>query len=93
MSLPKYEHFRFSIGQFVILSQPMPLKNDDPDNWLRGTYQVVERLYQECPGGVQLLYYCRPRGALQHDREYVRFNEIELSPLPATKEPTADLPG
>ncbi len=82
MSLPKYEHFKFEVGQFVRSS--FCELNDDKRNSseiLRDTYQIVERMYQECPGGVQLHYLCRPQGFLS-SKEYIRLNEIELIPMP-----------
>jgi hypothetical protein len=49
---PKYEHFKFELGQFV------QLKIHDGMGSARKC-QVIERLVQECPGGVQLHYKCR----------------------------------
>lgn len=62
---PKYEHFKFEIGQFVQqrISADLDIRR----------MIVVERIYQECPGGVQLHYKCRPiREVLQ------QYLEIEL---------------
>lgn len=62
---PTYEHFKFAIGQFV----QQKLNADCPDRKMI----VIERLYQECPGGVQLHYRCRPQ------REMVQqYLEIEI---------------
>lgn len=62
---PKYEHFKFAIGQFV-----QQRINSDHDG---RKMIVVETIYQECPGGVQLHYKCRPQ------RECVQqYLEIEL---------------
>ena len=49
---PKYEHFRFEVGAFV-----QQRINADQD-WRKMI--IMERVYQECPGGVQLHYRCRP---------------------------------
>jgi hypothetical protein len=84
VNVPAYEHFRFKVGEFVQSSfvsvQRDKLKRSSSDI-LRDTFQIVERLYQECPGGVQLHYLVRPIGFLGGDRNYVRYNEIELAPL------------
>lgn len=83
MSLPVYEYFKFAVGQFVVSSyvtvQRDVLKRSS-DRVLNDTFQIVERIYQECPGGVQLHYLLRPQGFL-NGREYIRYNEIELAPL------------
>ena len=81
MSLPRYEHFKYGVGDFVRSS----FCAIDPDaiskrESLCSTLQIVERMYQECPGGVQLHYTCRPYGMISPE-QYVRFNEIELIPL------------
>ena len=85
MALPQYEHFKFSVGDFV---QPVSVGiafRDGKKGFFsreRGTpvMQIIERLYQECPGGVQLLY--KVRGyfgeAAGYAREIDTFNEIEL---------------
>ena len=81
---PIYDHFRFQVGEFVqssfVTVQRDKLKRSSSDI-LRDTFQIVERIYQECPGGVQLHYTVRPISFLGGDRNYVRFNEIELAPL------------
>jgi hypothetical protein len=83
MPSPQYEHFKFNVGDLV---QPVSIAFgfDTPRNSFtsRGTpvMQVIERIYQECPGGVQLFY--KVRGyfgeASAYDPELVMFNEIEL---------------
>ena len=84
MSLPVYEHFKFSVGQFVqssyVAVQKETMKRSSSEI-LRDTFQIVERIYQECPGGVQLHYVVRPMGFLSNGREYLKYNEIELAPL------------
>ena len=86
MALPQYEHFKFSVGDFV---QPVSVtlgfgKRRSFFSRDRGTpaMQVIERLYQECPGGVQLHY--KVRGyfgeAAAYSRETDTFSEIELVP-------------
>lgn len=81
MSLPKYEHFKFAVGQFVRSSFYALDTDRKSSEVLRDTYQIVERMYQECPGGVQLHYLCRPQGVLS-SKEYIRLNEIELIEMP-----------
>lgn len=82
MSLPKYEHFQFEVGEFVLPAFCALHMNDDKSKkeQLHHAFLIVERMYQECPGGVQLHYLCRPQ-ALFGSREYIRFNEIELISL------------
>jgi hypothetical protein len=86
MPSPQYEHFRFKVGDFV---QPISVtlgfgKKNGFFSRERGTpaMQIIERLYQECPGGVQLHY--KVRGyfgeAAGYSREIDTFNEIELVP-------------
>jgi hypothetical protein len=85
MALPQYEHFKFSVGEFV---QPASVKlsfgkkKSPLFSKERGTpaFQIVERLYQECPGGVQLHYKVRPYfgEAAGYGRDIDTFNEIEL---------------
>lgn len=82
MSLPKYEHFKFDVGQFVRSSFCALDEQRSNSDILRDTYQIVERMYQECPGGVQLHYLCRPQGFLA-SKEYIRLNEIELIDMPS----------
>ena len=62
---PVYEHFKFQIGQLV---QQRVSAGFDCRMMI-----VIERVYQQCPGGVQLHYKCRPH------REIVQqFLELEL---------------
>ena len=86
MARPQYEHFKFGVGEFV---QPASVKlsfgSKKKSTFFskeRGTpaFQIVERLYQECPGGVQLHYKVRPYfgEAAGYGREIDTFNEIEL---------------
>jgi hypothetical protein len=83
---PQYKHFKFKVGDFV---QPVSVtlgfgKKQPFFSQQRGTpaMHVVERLYQECPGGVQLSYKVRAYfgEAAGYTREYDTFNEIELVP-------------
>jgi len=78
MSKPKYDHFRFEVGQFVRSSFCLV---DEHKASTRDLYQIVERHYVECPGGVQLFYVCRPQGMFS-EKNYLRLNEIELTELP-----------
>ena len=71
-SLPKYEHFRFECGQFVANAF------SEVNARARGVFQILERQYSECPGGIQIFYVCRPQSAFAPDQQLVRFNEIEL---------------
>lgn len=85
MSKPQYDHFQFKVGDFV---QPVSVTlrfRDGKSGFFsreRGTpvMQVIERVYQECPGGVQLHY--KVRGYFGEAAGYARdidtFNEIEL---------------
>jgi hypothetical protein len=71
---PKYEHFKFSIGDSV---QPKIMADA---RHMHRHMQIVERLYQECPGGVQLHYRCRCAGLIG---TLVDFIEIEIEPYVA----------
>lgn len=82
MGLPRYEHFRFEVGQFVRSSFCLV---EGRESSSRDLYQIVERHYSECPGGVQLFYLCRPQSVFDN-KSYVRFNEIELTELPKKEE-------
>ena len=64
---PFYEHFEFKIGDFV-------QQKISADHQAR-KMQVIERMYQECPGGVQLHALCRQIGGTS-----IRFIECELEP-------------
>ncbi len=48
---PKYEHFAYELGAFVQLKTQSDLNNRK--------MQILERIVQECPGGVQLHYKVR----------------------------------
>lgn len=84
MSLPKYEHFRFEVGQFVRSSFCLVVEREASS---RDLYQIVERHYVECPGGVQLFYVCRPQGMFEN-KNYLKFNEIEITELPQKESST-----
>ena len=86
MASPQYEHFKFNVGDFV---QPVSValgfrKRHPFFSQDRGTpaMQVVERIYQEFLGGVQLYYRVRAYfgEAEGYAREVDTFNEIELLP-------------
>jgi len=76
--------FKFKVGDWAkTIGHAGITINDSPGSWRFGAvdirYHIVERLYQECPGGVQRHYICRPNmidGGI--GREYIRMNEIEL---------------
>ena len=69
-SLPKYEHFQFECGQFVANAF------SEVNAMALCVFQVIERQYSECPGGIQIFYICRPQ--LRFAPELIRFNEVEL---------------
>ena len=79
-SKPVYPHFKFEIGQFVETAHGAESRRvDRPNNqYSTDRMQVLERIYQECPGGVQLHYICRPQGFWIANRDPIRLNEIEL---------------
>lgn len=68
---PRYEHFKFEVGAFV----QAKILGDARHHHRK--MQIVERLYQECPGGVQLHYGCRCSGLIG---SVCRFLEIEIEP-------------
>lgn len=70
MSYPIYDHFKFKIGDFVSSLFV------DKHGW-RSTFQVLTRQYEECSGGVQLHYVCRPQ-SLMNVTQCIVFNAIEL---------------
>ncbi len=49
------DDFKFKIGDFVRLKLPKVEKEFYPPL----VFMVVERLYFECPGGIQRLYHIR----------------------------------
>ena len=63
---PKYEHFKFELGQIV--QQRINAEHD------RRKMIIMERLVQECPGGVQIHYKCRPQREMPQN--YLE-NELE----------------
>lgn len=76
--------FKWKVGD-VVMPKFAIVQEDTNDDW-RSLYKnedmrlhIVERLYQECPGGVQRHYDCRPMSSkgIPH-MKYIRFNEIEL---------------
>jgi hypothetical protein len=83
MSLPTYGSFKFEVGEFVQSSYVNVQRDMKAKHIHKEVFQVVERLYQECPGGVQLHYLCRPQAMIFNggQRDYVRLNEIELDKL------------
>ena len=64
---PKYEHFKFKNGDLV----QQVVAAEHPGRKM----MVIELLYQECPGGVQLHATCSQIGGHQS-----RFLECELQP-------------
>jgi hypothetical protein len=81
---PKYEHFKFAIGEVVTMAAGVSRGKDDLFIRDRGSrrMQIIERLYQECPGGVQLSYKVRVHwGNGDFSTDFYIFNEIELAPI------------
>ena len=76
---PRYEHFKFEIGDFVQLKQLAGM------SITTRKMIVVELMYQECPGGVQLHCRCRNIGFAG----LVAYVEIELEPFAETDEEKA----
>ncbi len=91
--------FDLKIGSFVRMigwKKPEPVKEDDAhklilsgrDSRYWDKMQVIERTLQECPGGVQIHYTCRPiteRGAFSKD--LYRFNTIEIEEVETIETP------
>lgn len=73
---PKYEHFKFAIGDFVQLKQLAEM------SVVSRKMMVVGHRYDECPGGVQLHAVCRNMG-YQTACVYL---ELELEPWVETNE-------
>lgn len=82
--------FKFKIGQTVQHAAAVEWEIDEQkkDNFdwpSRNTEQrwfIIERIAQECPGGVQRHYVCRGvsrNGSVT--KELHKFNEVELSEL------------
>lgn len=79
--------FKWKVGDVVSPKFSTQEKEDEATGWLRNRnsikLHIVERLYQECPGGVQRHYICRPidyTGGTPHVK-CIQFNEIELTDL------------
>lgn len=81
--------FKFKIGQTVFHTaaatwEAEEIAEGDRKNWPRGFFSeqrwfIIERMTQECPGGVQKHYVCRGvsrSGGVT--KEFFKFNEIEL---------------
>ncbi|MEE9581063.1 MAG: hypothetical protein V3V74_07100 [Nitrosomonadaceae bacterium] len=64
------EFFKFKVGQTLKVKNPTK----------KGLFvvHVVERMTQECPGGIQLHYTGRVLSEESMQNQYIRFNEIEL---------------
>lgn len=98
MGYPVYEHFKFQIGQFVMSAfdglQAARIRKTLDNGGQRPYhlpprvyFQIVERKYQECPGGVQLFYAVRAND--QNDGMTVDVSwvhEIELAAIPAEEQ-------
>lgn len=82
--------FKYEIGQTVFHTaaatwEAEEVKDDEKRLWARGFYSeqrwfIIERMAQECPGGVQKHYVCRGvsrNGSVT--KEFFKFNEIELA--------------
>jgi|TARA_B100000809_G_C14942329_1_gene460887 hypothetical protein len=92
-NFPVYDHFLYEVGQFVLSSfVALPGgEKDRAEGLIRDCYQIVERSYQECPGGIQLHYLCRPHGFMRDKNTMIRLNEIELIEMPEPAD-AADAP-
>lgn len=87
--------FKFEIGDLVqsvgqIKAAKLSRDGGDPQ-----VHQVLERIWQQCPGGVQRHYVIRShasgfaRGAVSSD-DCIRVLEIELVPIPDQSETTTE---
>ena len=76
--------FKWSVGDVVSPKFTIAVAGEVERGWFRQPaafkLHVVERLYQECPGGVQRHYTCRPidAGTGTPHTKTLQFNEIEL---------------
>lgn len=89
--------FKFKIGELVqiqILPIVIKMKKDDRLSWLSakteiGKFRIVERILQECPGGIQRIYVVRSISETGHiGADYIKLNEIEIKPY----EPEMEIP-
>lgn len=67
-ALTTYEHFAFKVGETVQSAVKSHIK-----------YQIIERIYQECPGGIQLWYACRTYDGARISVDLMKLQEIELT--------------
>lgn len=77
--------FKFKVGDVLqAIFTPKTIEKDEEPSWVRAKevfkLHVIERLYQECPGGIQRHYICRPITAKDGSPhiKYIQFNEIEV---------------
>lgn len=73
---PDPSGFQFEVGDVVAIADA-PDVEESYERIQR--WKIVERLLQECPGGIQRHYTCKgfSRFGMVH-KDYVKFNEIEL---------------
>jgi len=86
--------FKYKVGDLVChvgaahasrLVEPV-WKKQEPKAWtMPGAWYVLERVPQQCYGGIQLWYTCRPINGKQSyfdaGHELVKFTEVELMPF------------
>lgn len=74
--------FKFKIGDIVIhIGSSLIQEEDKIDSIFRMGQEkllIVGRILDECPGGIQRHYDCRPIINKNPATKLVRFNEIEL---------------
>jgi len=81
--------FKYKIGdelQMTITGGSIKYKNEREFPVIKHKLVPIERLYQECPGGIQIHYLCRvhmmdssfARNTSSFGLDYVRINEVEL---------------
>lgn len=75
--------FKFKIGENVTTVFYKETEKKEFFGRRNVTGFIVERMLQECPGGIQRHYLCRLSSSDGGDcgKDYVRFNEIELIKL------------
>jgi hypothetical protein len=67
-----YTGFKYNVGDLV-----QAINDEKAASIL--PMQIIERHYQECPGGIQLHYFVRRSD--KYNTGYVKYNEIELIPF------------
>jgi hypothetical protein len=91
--------FKFKVGDTVAMTVHLAIRKRGKAGWKkeRGIVpemqplQILERIAQQCHGGVQMAYLCRPHlqdgfRSLAFGTELVRVLEIELEAMPKEDE-------